>query len=354
MIDTDELRRRLFLFNIGPTAAEVFEANPALQSAVFCVARVRDNFIPEDAPAYLGEERIDAWLLYTEGPEVDLKAAFASAFYETEPPGADPINLPSFPEGQTSFHPGYARSVGTDQPPLAFLRAFGAYCPKAKTADHFESKDAGAHAYQCIARLRPDGTIEHIGTMLHPELDGLPKAAPPEPDLPQGSSPHPERSAALRSSIVETMRPAIDEAFASHACLQSITLCVAQYWNDEASDAVHGRLLCSVLPELDFDAVVHSRAAPKSWRTGDPINLPGFSTEQRRSLPTFPRGWPSNTNAIAAFAAYCREGGSQHHNFEENYRPILVFLRDGSMRELAPMLRPWLDGVPGEREQSLR
>ena len=76
-----------------------------------------------------------------------------------------------------------------------------------------------------------------------------------------------EEAAELREAIVKNyVKPIVKKALKKYHQLNSAVLLVAQYWNDEANDAVHNRLFFSVLRTPDIDAVFRSYE--------DSINLP--------------------------------------------------------------------------------
>src|SRR5262249_54728662 len=58
---------------------------------------------------------------------------------------------------------------------------------------------------------------------------------------------------ARRRYIREHLLPIVSQHFQTYERLQSAMLCVAQYWADEADDAVHGRLIVSELFEPTMD-----------------------------------------------------------------------------------------------------
>jgi hypothetical protein len=180
-----------------------------------------------------------------------------------------------------------------------------------------------------------------------------------------------------RHRFLELCRTPISLAFERHRWANSITLMVAQYWNDEAEDAVHPLWVFSTraIPDLDayelelarnerFDTTPDARPAS--------VNLPehvhgwdlhaelahGFSrTDHTRIDIRIAVPWDSNGWAIPLFAAYCPEGGSQESSMMECYRPVTVFRRP-SPEETHPVieftgnkLRPWLDGVYADENE---
>jgi hypothetical protein len=125
-------------------------------------------------------------------------------------------------------------------------------------------------------------------------------------------------------------------------------LCVAQYWADEADDAVHAALIVSELPEPVLEGV--------GWEGDEDApdrNIPNTRLKSRYSerpssaISLYEAGtrWDDNNAAIPLWAAFAPEGGSQEYGeLSETYSPAVMFYRHGG-HEILPMLRPHLDGV---------
>lgn len=326
----EQLRDRFFQFHVLPLAEAAFAKRKALQCAAFCV-----SLRPGPSP-YLelfdnsAESHVDGQLLYSKGDRVDLESALLSWFGGLP----DKVNLPGLRKGQGAL--SMAVHEGLSHAPAGDLRrAFGAYCRDVPSTD--------TEAYALVALIHRDGSVDRCGTMLHPELDGLPQRAPEfGASAPTNTAPvDAKHGAAARESILDDLLPTIEKTFKKRPEVQSITLCVAQYFDDGARDAVHGRLYLSQLPELDFDAAVRSHELRVFLEySPDPIN--GVDHNDRDA--PYPSRWPSNTYAIPAFAAHCREGAHQGMHGGDAYTPTITFRRDGT-HDIAPMLRPWLDGV---------
>jgi hypothetical protein len=150
----------------------------------------------------------------------------------------------------------------------------------------------------------------------------------------------PEETAKLREAwIRDGFVPTVASVFAKYPTLRSATMLVAQYWSDEAEDAVHYALVYSVLDTPDLDA---ARAAEHD---ADPVNHPpGF---EPWDLP-YVEVWDDNDESISLFAAFCTEGADQEMPWLEAYTPYAIFRRDGDavrVEVVGTMIRPWLDGV---------
>lgn len=144
----------------------------------------------------------------------------------------------------------------------------------------------------------------------------------------------------LRQVILDDCKKAIRQTFKKYKPLRSIGLLVAQYWDDEADDAVHGRFIYSELETPDTNAAL----ATGQSRDRDHVNLPSFT--KKRSPPYLPSPWDSNGASIPAFAAYCTEGGDQNGEALDNYSLVAVFSKGGDVKIVGPKVRPHLDGHP--------
>jgi uncharacterized protein (TIGR02996 family) len=159
-----------------------------------------------------------------------------------------------------------------------------------------------------------------------------------------------ETEMARRQHIREHLLPVVLQYFQTYERLQSAMLCVAQYWNDEANDAVHGYLVVSELFEPTLQGV-------EPWlddeSSADP-NLPNTRIESEYGngsssvADLWGAHWDDNHGAIPLWAAFAPEGGSQNYDhFSEAYAPAVLFFRHGGY-EVLPMCRPHLDGVRPE------
>ena len=151
----------------------------------------------------------------------------------------------------------------------------------------------------------------------------------------------------LRGILQHRCEEAARRAFKKHPVLKSIALLVAQYWDDEADDAVHGYFVCSELETPDIEAALtleDEDAAYDDYDT-DYVNLPSFT---RLDSPLLSAPWNPNSSGIPAFAAYCTEGGDQCSPARDNYSLYAIFFRDGRVQIVGDKIRPHLDGHPVE------
>ncbi|MCA9710085.1 MAG: hypothetical protein KDK70_29875 [Myxococcales bacterium] len=169
-----------------------------------------------------------------------------------------------------------------------------------------------------------------------------------------------QAEAGRRRFLAQEAMPCMRRAFEHFPEFRSALLLVAQYWSDEAHDAVHYEVLFSVLDEPDLEAA----RASADERT-DEVNTPGRSpaelidelvnqqmdelVNQQMDGQEFPfMGWDENGESISLFAAFCEEGCHQDMRYLEAYAPYALFRRsdDGiTVEVVGTMKRPWLDGV---------
>jgi uncharacterized protein (TIGR02996 family) len=171
-------------------------------------------------------------------------------------------------------------------------------------------------------------------------------------ERPDGYCTSPGESEMARRKYVRTqLLPAVTGYFDTYERLQSAMLCVAQYWADEANDAVHARLIVSELFEPMLDG---ARWGDKESLV-DP-NLPttriksryGEESNSEISLWDSGASWDDNSGSIPLWAAFAPEEGSQEYrDLSESYAPAVMFYRHGGY-EILPMRRPHLDGVQPE------
>lgn len=161
-----------------------------------------------------------------------------------------------------------------------------------------------------------------------------------------------EADVARRRWIRTDLWPFVRRQFVTHERLQSAALYVAQYWDDEAADAVHARLILSELPVPVLDGVDRygSEGAADPNIPTTRIQSP-YGRGSSSLLDFWDTGvrWFDNSEAIPLWAAFSPEGGHQEYEqLSEAYAPAVLFYRNGG-HEVLPMRRPQLDGVRPER-----
>lgn len=126
--------------------------------------------------------------------------------------------------------------------------------------------------------------------------------------------------------------PLARQVFEADPEASSLVIAVAQYWCDEADDAVHIEAVpCTsanpTWPQcLDDSPFIHVESADgELWHELSPRGAALAGWEVRMGLPQL----DENTNAITAFGAYCIEGSHQEMSMAEAYRPYAILRRDG-------------------------
>jgi uncharacterized protein (TIGR02996 family) len=158
-----------------------------------------------------------------------------------------------------------------------------------------------------------------------------------------------ETDDARRRYLRTDLLPLVARYFQTYERLQSALLCVAQYWADEADDAVHGSLIVSELPEPSLEG---ARFRYKKDSSPD-VNLPttrieGKYGESGSVTSLYGTRWDDNSGAIPLWAAFAPEEGSQEYEtLQDAYAPAVRFYRHGGY-EFLPMRRPHLNGIRPE------
>lgn len=158
----------------------------------------------------------------------------------------------------------------------------------------------------------------------------------------------PEEAAAARASMVDgELGPLVEGVFAAHPNVRSAAFCVAQYWDDEALDAVHTEWVFSELPRPNVSAGLDHR-----WEGSDSTNYPSGAEPVSTEWGDLPEigELDDNTSSIPLFAAFCRENCHQEMEASEAFAWYAVFTRDGESAKVAAVetataRRPWLDGI---------
>lgn len=127
-------------------------------------------------------------------------------------------------------------------------------------------------------------------------------------------------SAELREHYVRwEFAPVAAMALRSMPKWHSVTLAVAQYWSDEASDAVHTVFLPSSSRDPGWPVPPE---ADSHWDTMQKLREQVFGDPYRF--------YGDNYALILAFASYCRFGCHQEMPVEKAYLPYAIARRDGA------------------------
>jgi hypothetical protein len=169
-----------------------------------------------------------------------------------------------------------------------------------------------------------------------------------------------DQAAELRQKMIAThILPQVKAVFGKYDQIQSIMFVVAQYWCDEANDAVHFELIPSILSTPSFPVQLVEEI---DYQDYDRINLPELPTYydildsiaqdlEGQQEEVSIRYWNDNGEAIPAFSAFCKEDCDQEMDRLDAYSPYSIFRRKETeieMEVVGEMLRPWLDGVRPE------
>ena len=130
---------------------------------------------------------------------------------------------------------------------------------------------------------------------------------------------------AARKTAMQALAQMAKKLFAAHPQYNSLMLGVAQYWADEADDAVHYEL-CASERALPLWPHVCDQTA---WDEDGYENVPGEACSNCGDNFGYMGMWDDNGAAIGAFEAYCHEGGSQDEAPANNYLPYAVARRAG-------------------------
>ncbi|MBJ6764444.1 hypothetical protein JGU66_27045 [Myxococcaceae bacterium JPH2] len=154
----------------------------------------------------------------------------------------------------------------------------------------------------------------------------------------------PAETAVLREQRLKAkVEPLVLDHFQKHPRLRSATLLVAQYWNDEADDAVHHRLLFSERETPDTEAAFRDEENDGT-NFATPPGEERWEAEAQRHVFC----WPDNHEAIPLFAPFTREDCEQDMKPHESFTPYAIFRRTDTglaIELVGQMLRPWLDGI---------
>lgn len=131
--------------------------------------------------------------------------------------------------------------------------------------------------------------------------------------------------------LQDDLEPWLTNYFNTHPDHQSVLAAVAQYWADEADDAVHLTMLASKSAVPDFFSSEWDEDAK-----GDTVGI-GWSNRP---------SWDDNGLSIRSFQGLCGEGGSQELPSSDQAEPFLLAQREGKGHRvtwLGRSQRPWLD-----------
>lgn len=192
--------------------------------------------------------------------------------------------------------------------------------------------------------------VDIVGTQFRPWLDGV-MLTNEDKILKKYTAAQTEE---LRTKFLqEEVVPLIRTVFEDYSKYQEAILLVAQYWDDEAGDAVHPEILLSDKANCDYQNWFKNL-----YDNGEFVFIGGLDQKIEDLFDNFRwhglTGWQENYECIPLFAAFCKEARSQDDDVEDTYLPYAIFRRGPynsvTTEVVGKMIRPWLDGVMPEWE----
>ena len=119
----------------------------------------------------------------------------------------------------------------------------------------------------------------------------------------------PDLSDERRVMLDNVVAPFVRERFEECSILRTAVLFVAQYWDDEANDAVHQEIAWSKLQTVDLDAALHSL---DEWEP-EPVNLSEDLSQTGIKDFRWIGHWDVTNTAIPLWACFCREDCDQNN-----------------------------------------
>ena len=158
--------------------------------------------------------------------------------------------------------------------------------------------------------------------------------------------------AQLRDEALEEFRATAAAYFDKHPELRSVALCVSQYWNDEADDAVHGDLVFSTASAPTWPHHCDDDDAgwdPTGSAAAKPVEGDACCSCHPAFYDSYLRRWDSNGRMVEAFAGYCKEGSDQGMTLGESALPYAIARRSVTgaveIEVVGQLLRPWMDSA---------
>ena len=151
-----------------------------------------------------------------------------------------------------------------------------------------------------------------------------------------------EEASRMRTDyLTGPFRVYLSHFFEMYPEVNSITLGVSQYYNDEAEDAVHNVLFAVTCDKEGYwpstDWTRHTRTIKGFYfgydHTKRVDSIYGWNS------PYYRAGWSCNDQAISLFSCFCAEDNGY------DATPIASFSRNGQYTFFGEKLRPYLEGV---------
>ena len=130
----------------------------------------------------------------------------------------------------------------------------------------------------------------------------------------------------IRAVATAELRVTAKRFFSLNPEYRSVMLSVAQYWADEADDAVHPHLTASVRSQPLWP----HRCKDSVWGDDEEYkDIPGEGCRSCAQGFGYLAHWDDNGAAPMGFEAYCHEAGSQEEPEQRNYLPYAVARKIG-------------------------
>ena len=120
------------------------------------------------------------------------------------------------------------------------------------------------------------------------------------------------------------------KTFDENECVNSLVMCVSQYWDDEASDALHIKFI-----PASFASCFSSWQDLFDRRKNKAITKCGLDI-RKDYISMYDSFWgkydipylDNNEGMIQAFGPFCKEGSSQEDSHFDCYTPYAIAIRD--------------------------
>jgi hypothetical protein len=137
----------------------------------------------------------------------------------------------------------------------------------------------------------------------------------------------------LRHESLNELKTWFNHFFKAFPQFNSALLFVAQYWDDNAYDAVHPLIVGS--KQSVAESIAQAAEMPVE------NNQKYFPWHYRERVGVFP--WNDDSDAIRPFQALCAEGSSQNIDYASCFLPAYCFGRNSQAVFVGEAVRPWLD-----------
>lgn len=132
-----------------------------------------------------------------------------------------------------------------------------------------------------------------------------------------------------RDDFISTLRKAAGICFKSMPECNYVIVAFAQYWDDEADDAVH----CRVIPSesmMSWTDLLRSSSNTLLNKYEIEISETYISNYCDVLNPVIDllRYRDNDERFIAAFHSFCKQGCDQNDNHSDSFNPVFIFIRD--------------------------